>query len=68
MNNGISSSYLVPVRRYSPNSAPQTASASALINACTNVVIICRSRSGLAWASCSESQPDSQIWVARSSL
>jgi hypothetical protein len=44
-----------------PYSAPQTASASAPISACTNVVIICRSRSGEASASCSVSQPDRSI-------
>src|SRR3954453_19396414 len=36
-----------------PYSAPQTASASADISVLMNVVSICRSRSGLAWASCS---------------
>src|ERR671916_2870478 len=36
-----------------PYSAPQTASASADISVLMKVVSICRSRSGLAWASCS---------------
>src|SRR4051812_48312104 len=36
-----------------PYSAPQTASASADIRVLMNVVSICRSRSGEAWASCS---------------
>jgi hypothetical protein len=44
-----------------PNGAPQTASASALISASANVVTIARSRSGLAWASCSSNQPDTSI-------
>ena len=44
-----------------PYSAPHTASASAPINACTNVPIICRSRSGDACPSCSDNQPDRSI-------
>ena len=45
----------------SPNGAPHTASASAPINASTNVDSISRNRSGLAWASCSDNQPDRSI-------
>src|SRR4051794_9531577 len=37
-----------------PYSAPQTASASADMSVLMKVVSICRSRSGLAWASCSD--------------
>jgi len=44
-----------------PNGAPQTASASAPISAPANVFTISRSRSGLAAASCSCSQPDRSI-------
>src|SRR5215203_3196587 len=45
---------LLPSADRAPYSAPQTASASADINVLMNVVSICRSRSGLAWASCSD--------------
>src|SRR3954463_5860015 len=44
---------LVRSAERAPYSAPQTASASADISVLMNVVSICRSRSGLAWASCS---------------
>src|SRR5215831_14610392 len=37
------------------------ASASAPISASANVLTIARSRSGLAWASCSSSQPETSI-------
>src|SRR3954454_4536184 len=45
---------LVRSAERAPYSAPQTASASADISVLMNVVSICRSRSGLAWASCSD--------------
>ena len=45
----------------SPYPAPQTASASAPISASAKVCTIERSRSGLAWASCSSSQPETSI-------
>src|SRR3954449_8824436 len=44
---------LVRSAERAPYSAPQTASASADISVLMKVVSICRSRSGLAWASCS---------------
>src|SRR3954468_9625604 len=44
---------LVRSAERAPYSAPQTASASADMRVLVNVVSICRSRSGLAWASCS---------------
>ena len=46
---------------YVGDDAPQIASASAPISASTNEASIARSRSGLAWSSCSDTQPDRSI-------